>query len=466
MRGQLAIPTLVEATPHAPRAVGRRVGVPRWEWAFAVMGLFLCLDAGLRTVRLLSGTLEPIPPLDVNQIGDYVEGNGLTQGLLFAVYLVSVGLLLIRPVAPLRLAKGARLLWLLLGLAVVSILWSGSPEISFRRIVALLGSAVFGLYLGTRYSRVALLRVLLGVSVVAMAFSLLVCLALPAYGVDETGAWQGVFDHKNHLGSFMALAAAVWLLHAVRFRHYRPLALGLTAVSGVLVMLSQSATAVVILATLLAVLLLLWLWRLDFRLTLPILGSIAVAGGYAAITVATAPDGLLALLGKNATFTGRTPLWALVWEAIQTRFWFGYGYGGFWLGLDGPSAPIWFATGWNPPTAHNGFLDLMLDLGVVGFVVFILLLLGNLRRAWVLTRRERGFDAVFPLVFMVFLLVSNLTESYLVTYNTLSWVFYVAITIALYITWAARERARKRVVTGMNYLGMDRAMGANTLESS
>jgi len=416
-----------------------RTGIPRWEQAFAVVGLFLCLDAGIRTVRLLSGTLGPIQSLDPNQLGNYVAGSTLTQSLLFTVYFVSIVLLLTRPAGPLRRAGKTRLLWVLLLLAALSILWSDTPDVSLRRIVALLGSAIFGLYLATRYPRVALLRVLLGVSVVAMTLSIAICLALPAYGIDEFGAWQGVFDHKNHLGQFMALAAAAWLLHATCFTKYRTLALGLAAASGILVFLSKSATGIVLLATLLAFLMVLWLWRLDARVTLPV-GLVALGfAAYGAIQVAGNPDSFLALLGKNATLTGRTQLWDLVWQAIQARPWLGYGYGGFWLGFDGPSAPIWFATGWNPPTAHNGFLDLMLDLGVAGLIVFTLTLLVNLRAALLLVRRERAFDAALPLLFLVFLVVSNLTESYLVTYNTLAWVWYVAITIQLRIGWAARR---------------------------
>lgn len=426
-----------------------RIGIPLWEQGFATVGLFLCLDAGIRTVRLFSGTLAPIQSLDVSVVANYVEGNALTQALLFTVYLVSAVLLLTHPARLLRLAATAKLLPVLLLLATVSIVWSDTPDISLRRIVALLGSATFGLYLATRYPRVALLRVLLSVSVIAIAFSLAVCVALPAYGIDETGAWQGVFDHKNHLGQFMALAAAAWLLHAVSFRRSRIFALPLAIVSGALVVFSKSATGIVLLAVLLASLAMIWLWRLDSRVTAPIVAVILGIGVYGGVKVAESPDGFLALLGKNETLTGRTELWDLVWQAIGARPWLGYGYGGFWLGFDGPSAPIWFAVGWNPPTAHNGFLDLLLDLGVVGLAVFALTLLVNLRRAALLVRREPGFDAALPLLFLVFLVVSNLTESYLVTYNTLSWVWYVAITIQLHLFWVANRHAPARTTTLM-----------------
>jgi len=433
---------------------GHRIGIPLWEQAFAVVGLFLCLDAGVRTIRLFSGTLAPIQSLDVSVVANYVEGNALTQSLLFTVYLVSVVLLLMRPARPLRLAAKVRLLPVLLLLATASVLWSDTPAVSLRRIAALLGSAIFGLYLATRYPRVSLLRVLLGVSVVGMALSIAVCLALPAYGIDETGAWEGVFDHKNHLGQFMALAAAAWLLHAICFRRSRPLALPLAVASGTLVVLSKSATGIVLLAALLVSLAVIWLWRLDPRATTPVVALILGIGAYGVVQITESPDGFLALLGKNATLTGRTQLWDLVGQAIGVRPWLGYGYGGFWLGFDGPSAPIWFAVGWNPPTAHNGFLDLLLDLGAVGFALFALTLLVNIRRAARLVRREPGFDAALPLLFLVFLLVSNLTESFLVTYNTLSWVWYVAITIQLHLWWRTHLHAPARAVSAMPRLAL------------
>ena len=248
-----------DATRRGCAAAVQSAAIPLWEKGFAVLGIFLCLDAGVRTLRILSGTEGPIQSITSTEV-DYSQGSTLTQILLFAVYLVSVMLLLINPTRQLKYAFKAKLFWLLPALAMVSVLWSGAPSISFRRAVALLGSTVFAFYLGTRYSRADLLRLFLAVSVIATILSLLTVVALPTYAIDDSGAWQGVFGQKNHLGRFMALSAVLWLLYALTSRRHRFLA-GFSVVSVILVLLSHSATSVALLFALAAVLVLIRLVR-------------------------------------------------------------------------------------------------------------------------------------------------------------------------------------------------------------
>jgi exopolysaccharide production protein ExoQ len=436
-------PTIAYPQPRAAsrmRAAVQSAAIPLWEKGFAVLGIFLCLDAGVRTLRILSGTEGPIRGITSAEV-DYSQGSTLTQILLFAVYLISLMLLLIGPTRQLRNAFKARLFWLLPALALVSVTWSGAPSISFRRAVALLGSSIFGFYLGTRYSRADLLRLFLAVSVIATILSVLTVVALPAYAIDDSGAWQGVFGQKNHLGRFMALSAVLWLLYAASFRRHRLLA-GVSVVSVALVLLSHSATSVALLFILISVLLLIRLVRVRSKAVAPILALVVVVGGYLAMIVASNPGRATALLGRDSSLTGRTQLWSLVWQMVQTHLWHGYGYGGFWLGFDGPSAAIWSVVNWNPPSAHDGFLDLMLDLGIAGVVIFVPAMLIAIRYAIALARRGRTLDAAFPLIFLVFYLLSNLTESYLVAYNTESWVLFVAITIQLHKWWYGEGRLR------------------------
>ncbi|GEM_PF-1702732 len=420
------------------RAAPRSSTIPFWEKGFAVLGLFLCLDAGIRTIRILSGVEGPVQ--NTRTEVNYTEGSTLMQILLFSIYVISFALLATQPTRRLARALKPSLLWLIPLYAMVSVVWSDAPAISFRRAVALVGTSVFGLYLATRYPRTTLLRLLLVVSVIASILSVAIRIALPAYAIDTSGAWQGVFGHKNQLGQFMAFSAVLWLLAAASFRRYLlPVLFG--ALSVILLLLSRSATALVIFVTLIAVLLLVRLLRVRGRLALPIIMLTLAVGGYLAVRVASDPAAVLGLLGRDSTLTGRTQLWGLVWQMIRERFLFGYGYGGFWLGFAGPSAPVWLATGWNPPNAHDGFLDLMLDLGVVGLLIFVPIVLAALRRAYALALRAKTLDAAFPLIFLAFFLVSNITESFLVAYNSLSWALFVTLSLQLSLWWQAERRS-------------------------
>ena len=95
---------------------------------------------------------------------------------------------------------------------------------------------------------------------------------------------------------------------------------------------------------------------------------VVLVAGFAVVDAQ--PDVPLALLGRDATLSGRTGLWDAVLAAISMKPLLGYGYESFWNGLAGPSASVVAAVHWIPPHAHNGFLDLWLDLGALGLLIF------------------------------------------------------------------------------------------------
>ena len=112
------------------------------------------------------------------------------------------------------------------------------------------------------------------------------------------------------------------------------------------------------------------------------------------------------------------------------RPWFGHGFGAFWVDQSPNVLEIWTAVDSNPPTAHNGWLDLLLELGVAGFslaAIQILLLLTNGVRA-VIDGQEPGAQYLLATVFA--LLIHNLTESGLVRPGV-SWCLLVIATAAL-----------------------------------
>jgi len=131
----------------------------------------------------------------------------------------------------------------------------------------------------------------------------------------------------------------------------------------------------------------------------------------------------LGALGKDVTLTGRVPLWLALIPFLQERPWTGYGLGGFWLGWEGPSAYVWSQVGWDPSHGHNGYLDLWLDLGLIGLSLGLWLLLSLL--SWGIRRYLReGFSGtnLFWVGLGVFLAVYNFAESNFLRANNLYWI--------------------------------------------
>ncbi len=87
-------------------------------------------------------------------------------------------------------------------------------------------------------------------------------------------------------------------------------------------------------------------------------------------------------LGKDLTLTGRTEFWPQLIEAANQRPWFGYGFEGFFhqdkLGEQTPAYFIYTHSGFNPKTAHNGAISILLSFGYPGLVLILASLFTNL----------------------------------------------------------------------------------------
>ena len=133
-------------------------------------------------------------------------------------------------------------------------------------------------------------------------------------------------------------------------------------------------------------------------------------------------------------------MWALVWNAIWQRPFFGYGFDSFWMGLQGDSLSIIRSVGWLVPTAHDGYLDLLLSMGFVGTMLFVPVLLQSIRRALQTVANEEGSARYLPACFLVFWLVYNLNESALITRSGIPFLLFVCFNVATARTGAAVAR--------------------------
>jgi O-antigen ligase len=165
---------------------------------------------------------------------------------------------------------------------------------------------------------------------------------------------------------------------------------------------------------------------------IPALIGLVTVGGIFFVWFTANAETLLGSIGKDTTLTGRTDLWPLVWELIWKRPWLGYGYGALWLGWDSETAYIWWATTWAAPNAHNGFLELLLQLGIVGLSIFLLgfCTISVKALAWIRLCRSRTSEVFWPIAYMAYTILSNLTEAEVLLQNSLSWVLFVSVTIS------------------------------------
>jgi O-antigen ligase len=147
---------------------------------------------------------------------------------------------------------------------------------------------------------------------------------------------------------------------------------------------------------------------------------------------------LMRFLGRDATLSGRTAIWAQVVHFIAQRPVLGYGYDASWRGMIGPSFQIDAAVHFIVEHAHNGFLEICLELGFTGLAIFLFSWLRAARQLWPSWRSGDIPRIAFPLAILVLIALYDIDENTLLIYNGLFWPLYVAALAT--VDSAARDR--------------------------
>lgn len=321
-----------------------------------------------------------------------------------------------------RVARAAVSLWPLLlvpAFALLSVVWSTAPDHSLRMGVQLAMSVLIGLVLGAANDPLRLLRLVRLGLLVAVGASLAVIALGHPMAFDETGLPSGLFPHKNLFGQAGALlaVACLHLLIADRqpWRNLAGLGVGLGAV-----VLASSALALVLAVAGGAVVVILHAGRgtLSGRALLVavvLLVASAVLGALI-LTGTTSTEAALALLGREATLTGRTILWDEAWLQARAQPVLGHGYAAFWHPGVNPDAIyvssliVWWDPGVLLLHFHNGYLQVMVDLGGAGLALALFALAVMVIRALTGFGRGGGRMTAWPPVLLLFVVLANLAE--------------------------------------------------------
>lgn len=320
-------------------------------------------------------------------------------------------------------------------IVLLSPAWSETPTYSLKGAVVQVGLTIFSAYIAQRYSWHEICKFIRFSFGIVAVLSVFYSVAIPSVGIGFKG-WRGMLPSENFLSSLMGLNGGFWLLEAYVNPKNRRLAIGMFLISVLIVQQANSAGAKVQLVALLAsILWLSFLKRLNFKLALTgvmILMIFVISGTI--IFVENTETIVVDILNKDMTLNGRIPLWRNLMGAMANSPFLGYGYHGFWQewrGEDNPAAQ--YATnefGWTAPHAHNGFIEILLYTGIVGFILFAISFFKTIVVGVIYLIRSESQEAVLPLAIMTILVVSNISLSQLMEIHPM-WMFYIMITVRL-----------------------------------
>ncbi|MEM9652406.1 MAG: O-antigen ligase family protein [Actinomycetota bacterium] len=315
----------------------------------------------------------------------------------------------------------------------LSPVWSSSFGESVASVVNVFALLLLAVVLLVRFTPEEIFGLTTVAFTIGIVLDLFWVFFMGSLGVDRAGdAWVGVATQKNALGHHGLLAVMVFLIAARTFRRWRVPFYVLTVASFVLLIGSQSKTSLgagLVTAAGFVVF-------LTFRARKTLAGAVTItliSGIVITILFVTANlEEIAGRFGKDATFTGRTPLWSAVLDAIAEKPWLGYGYDGY---FGGPLSESHLITAyaqfdWGPTHAHNALFESALHVGIPATILLLVFMFRGIVRATNHVRWVRGPIGLFPLVYLTMITMTSITESGIFTQRFGVTMFVIAIVMA------------------------------------
>jgi O-antigen ligase len=268
------------------------------------------------------------------------------------------------------------------------------------------------------------LLILIGLAVAVLA---------PKIAFDGDHALQSITSQKNSWGQISLFACFVYL-SALSRQHARNYLLLLVMLSlSILSLIATKSMTSLLSFVLVSGLLFIWFaatkWGIVGKLFLIVSAGLVllVLLGYFVSNGEMPFDWLVnsvfSTTGKSSTLTGRTYLWQLMYAEIEQHLWFGTGFGGFWTGLKGASGALVSKLNWGPPNqAHNGYIDVLNEIGIVGGILLMLVLARHAINIFNLFRAKDEGNAIFHGAILISALIINYAESSLLRTTGLWWI--------------------------------------------
>jgi exopolysaccharide production protein ExoQ len=392
-----------------------------------------------------------IPPASGTPLA---AANAAQGDLLHQIFYLVVFATVLLGAAQRRGFGAVRAVPLLFGLlqlwCVLSALWAMQHGISFRRAVleviittsVLLSADTIGPERAFRYLRI-LLAVVLAVNWLSIP---LIHTAVHLPGELDPGLigdWRGLYGQKNAAGAVCALTAILFLFSHNGKYNWIGWLVSLFAV-GFLVMTRSKTSLALLPVAVAAGLAYRAAWRDGLsRAIFAVLAALLIAV-VAAASVLYA-DAISHILEDPTEFTGRAEIWQAYLAFVQDHPWLGAGYG--MLSNTGGISPMhnYVNSAWVEAIgdSHDGYLQVLVMLGGVGFTLAILsLLIGPLARFWPLDYAQPGFKAMLFSLFIFFVL-HNFMESDFLESDSGVWFCLLLVIAAL--------RNPDKMLTGVNH---------------
>lgn len=416
------------------------------------------------------------------------SGQGIRYGLGIKIYaIMSVILLslscysmLCRDGVETRSAlRGLRsnvpyLLGVFVAIASASLLWSQTPAFTLLSVVILLATTFVALLSASSLSAVEMMtsvyRGLAASVFVGLLFEILVSAfsqgpilpfssdihdlshadanAVPIFWSDHNlmsgGPIKGFVGNRNPFAAIALMSGLCAIVLGIKNVINRIGAVAVTIASVLVLALTRSATVSISMLFLLVLAVAAYIMRSTPTTFRPVVSKVVVSGvAILSVLAIKYRDNIFSIFDRSPDFTNRAGIWEKVvhiaWAHPEGLGW----VGGVWPVWERPYNDIMSFSG-NPVShAHNAFLDVWLQLGIIGGILFLVMALGLVGSVWRVVEKRQHGDSIIPVLWMLLsatLLLNAMTESRLLIEG--HWFLYVVLLTATPSAFKLRRRTR------------------------
>lgn len=344
--------------------------------------------------------------------------------------------------------------------AAASVFWAVEPGISVRRLIAWLCFVLGCVGIARRVTSEELLRIAFITLAVFVTISFLLDLKAGA------GPWQSSYrlsgtQHPNVQASYCASLAIAGFCMAYSVR---PPLLGQAACVVGMLMLYFTGSRTSLLAATIAIAAV-WALRQSAATKAWLLGTLVGSAGVILVAFFALPPHTqrsltgAALLGrteKAGTLSGRVPLWEELLDYAADKPLLGYGYDCFWI--PGTIEDIHQSQKWSMTSAHNAYLEVALQLGIIGLIIASLMVLVTIFVARGRYRATGNPGHRFIYGLLLYALMNSLLEAHFVRPKFTTAIAMMGIALLLFFKSSVKEE-EQTAESNFNELGTGSASG-------
>ncbi|GAB4294718.1 MAG: O-antigen ligase family protein [Ignavibacteriaceae bacterium] len=359
------------------------------------------------------GTALPFRP-EATSVDDIGTSNIVNQVVYSTLFLTSVFALIPVRRKLLHFILKEKFISIFLIWCLISLLWSDYSFVSFKRLFQVYTYVLVTLaFLFHMEKEEELINAFKYILYPYIVISVIVCLVVPGAKDPDFHTWRGLTSQKNMLGQ-IALLSVIFCFIFYKYAdslNSKVLSLIMMLFSIVLMFGSMSSTAILIFLILLGFGIIYSTDKIFHQIGLGRAVSTSIIGFIVLSLLSVylfSPEVykiIPQLFGKDETFSGRTDLWTYMFFEISKHPLIGAGYQSFWV-VDNINLLILYEMFvWLPNQAHNGFIDILNELGLIGLLLLIAFIIVYFIR--LIRLREKHYWKWF----MIVAVISNFQES-------------------------------------------------------